>query len=155
VHNLPARVQRSLLRFAEDGICQRVGEAGGRRFPARGAVRLGVRAAPRGDRRRLPRGRRQPDAAGADAARARGAVHAALAVPVPGALGRAGGAEAGVRARAESGLPMSSTSSGDPAIRSTGVTCQPGGSGIRDARRQGRRVPAGPGFGEQHLHRAA
>lgn len=35
VHNLPARVQRSLLRFAEDGVCQRVGESTGRRLDVR------------------------------------------------------------------------------------------------------------------------
>ena len=36
VHNLPLRVQRSLLRFAEDGLLQRAGEPTGRR----GDVRL-------------------------------------------------------------------------------------------------------------------
>ena len=30
VHNLPLRVQRSLLRFAEDGLLQRAGEPTGR-----------------------------------------------------------------------------------------------------------------------------
>ncbi len=35
VHNLPARVQRSLLRFAEDGLLQRVGESAGRKVDVR------------------------------------------------------------------------------------------------------------------------
>ncbi|MBN1771634.1 MAG: sigma 54-interacting transcriptional regulator [Deltaproteobacteria bacterium] len=35
VHNLPVRVQRSLLRFAEDGLGPRVGEAVGRKLDVR------------------------------------------------------------------------------------------------------------------------
>jgi DNA-binding NtrC family response regulator len=43
VHNLPARVQRALLRLAEDGMLQRVGEPAGRRVDVR--LVLGTNAA--------------------------------------------------------------------------------------------------------------